>query len=537
VVTDGLLLSAGPAVRRTRRMWIDVRRAGEEDARAMDNQPADHPVEMEAEHRSRGPAPAGRVSPLPWSVKLWGGRKRSGEPPLERGRWPYLGCAPEFGRDPGGFLTACRQRHGDVFTVLLAGHRTTFVLDPFSYPIVLKLQRELTFDPIADEIAAPTFGYPRAHEINVDEDALRELYGAYLKNQSLAVLGERMQERLTAALEPLDAPGAGWRGDQLYDFVYRHLFQAGGETLFGDGVAKDEVRERFRRFDRVLPLLMAGVPASLLGIAGTRRQLAALFGVERPHTSEFMRRRDEYLRVWVTEEARRHFQFTMLWAAQANTLPGAFWALAHILHDRTAYAEITAEVRAGMDESEGHLDAEALRRLVKLQSAVSEALRLCAGSMTLRHVERDMTLTLDGGRSYALRAGDRVVLYPYVTPHRDPEIFPEPERFQFDRFLAPGGGVKQFFKGGRRVTTPLMPYGGGVSMCPGRFLANGEILQFIALLFERFDMELLETELPRLDQSRAGLGILPPLRDIRFRYGSRQSVSPRSAAATKSRRS
>jgi cytochrome P450 len=460
-------------------------------------------------------------------VKLWGGRRQSGEPPLERGRWPYLpylGCAIEFGRDPGTFLAACRQRHGDVFTVLLAGHRTTFILDPFSYPAVLKLQHELTFDPIADEIAAPTFGYPRATEIpQVSGDALRDLYGAYLKNQSLAVLSERMQERLSETLTSVaPRPTSSWHDDKLYEFVYRHLFRAGGETLFGEGAAGDEVRERFRRFDRVLPLLMAGVPASLLGITGIRRQLAALFGVERPHTSEFMRRRDEYLRARVPEEARRHFQLTMLWAAQANTLPAAFWALAYILHDRRAHTEIADEVRTVMAETQGHLDQEALRRLVKLQSAVSESLRLCTGSMTLRHVERDLQLTLDGGRSYALRRGDRVVLYPYVTPHRDPEIYPEPERFQFDRFLAPeGGGVKQFFKGGRRVTTPLMPYGGGVSMCPGRFLANSEILQLVSLLFDRFEMELVDTELPRLDQSRAGLGVLPPLSDLRFRYRSR----------------
>ena len=199
------------------RLWIDVLSADTEDAR---------PMEMPAEHRSREPAPA-------WGVRLWGGFQRPGEPPLERGRLPYLpylGCALEFGRDPGAFLAACQERHGDVFTVLLAGHRTTFILDPFSYPTVLKLQRELTFDPIADEIASPTFGYPRATEIpQVDGDALRDLYGAYLNNQALAVLSDRMQEHLERLLAPLASrPAASWHGDQLYDFIYRHLFHAGG---------------------------------------------------------------------------------------------------------------------------------------------------------------------------------------------------------------------------------------------------------------------------------------------------------------------
>lgn len=65
-----------------------------------------------------------------------------------------------------------------------------------------------------------------------------------------------------------------------------------------------------------------------------------------------------------------------------------------------------------------------------------------------------------------------------------------------------------------------MPFGSGVTKCPGRFFAVYEIKQFLALVLSYFDMELLDPaiQVPLLDQSRAGLGILQPTYDVDFRY-------------------
>lgn len=65
-----------------------------------------------------------------------------------------------------------------------------------------------------------------------------------------------------------------------------------------------------------------------------------------------------------------------------------------------------------------------------------------------------------------------------------------------------------------------MPFGSGVTKCPGRFFAVHEIKQFLALVLSYFNMELLDSavKVPPLDQSRAGLGILQPTYDVDFRY-------------------
>lgn len=236
------------------------------------------------------------------------------------------------------------------------------------------------------------------------------------------------------------------------------------------------------------------------GLRSARDRLAAAVARARPDASEFVRQRDEVLTRTTTPESRARHQVAVLWAAQANTIPAAFWTLVHLLHDRAALDEVRAEVR-----THGISD---LKKLVKLQSSVSEALRLSSHSLITRNVVRDFKLTVNGGREYSLRTGDWVALCLSVL-HRDPEIYPDPDRFRFDRFLSEDG-PKQFMRRGRKVPLPLLPYGGGVSMCPGRNTANNEIMQFIGLALTHLGIKLESHRLPTLDLRRGTLGILSP---------------------------
>jgi cholesterol 7alpha-monooxygenase len=65
-----------------------------------------------------------------------------------------------------------------------------------------------------------------------------------------------------------------------------------------------------------------------------------------------------------------------------------------------------------------------------------------------------------------------------------------------------------------------MPFGSGAMICPGRLFAVQEIKQFLILMLSCFELEFVDSHImcPLLDQSRAGLGILPPLNDIEFKY-------------------
>ncbi|XP_075926197.1 7-alpha-hydroxycholest-4-en-3-one 12-alpha-hydroxylase-like [Petromyzon marinus] len=56
--------------------------------------------------------------------------RRPREPPLDKGLIPWLGHAIEFRRDMYAFLRRMQRKHGDTFTVCLAGRYFTFILDP-----------------------------------------------------------------------------------------------------------------------------------------------------------------------------------------------------------------------------------------------------------------------------------------------------------------------------------------------------------------------------------------------------------------------
>lgn len=101
-------------------------------------------------------------------------------------------------------------------------------------------------------------------------------------------------------------------------------------------------------------------------------------------------------------------------------------------------------------------------------------------------------------------------------------MFLHHQSFQFDRFIQDGAEKTDFYKNGQKLKYYLMPFGSGSSMCPGRFFAVNEIKQFLCLLLLYFDVELEEGQSrASVDTNRAGLGVLQPAADVRFRYRPR----------------
>ena len=61
----------------------------------------------------------------------------------------------------------------------------------------------------------------------------------------------------------------------------------------------------------------------------------------------------------------------------------------------------------------------------------------------------------------------------------------------------------------------FLPFGGGVTLCPGRRFARNEVKTLVVCLLARFRFELVNGQKqPEFDGARAGLGIFPPKSDI-----------------------
>jgi hypothetical protein len=433
---------------------------------------------------------------------------------------PLLGHALAFGRDPDRFIAACGATHGEVFRFRMPGGERTFLLDPFDYPAYFA-EKRLRFHESAAEIGGTVFGYDIERASRPDMEELSHMISRDLRGDELQALSERMQVLFVRRL--FGDVGARSAERPLLALLTEHFFAAGAEAIFGEGFHSKDLYRQYATVDRYFALAVAGVPAALLpGFSRARAKLAAEALHLRPgHALALDRRRAFYAEHGLPASIAGPFDASILWASQANTVAAAFWTVRYLLGDPRAKAAVLDEVRSLTSpphdpRNPEPISRDALRRMVLLDSACSEAMRLTSAPMITRRAAASFELPLTRGGSLAVRQGDELMLYPRHT-HLDPEIFGDPCAYRFDRFVDERGRPARFEKDGRRVTMPYLPFGGGVSMCPGRFFARNEIKILVATLLTWCETELASVALPALDFSRVGLGVLPPREDVSIR--------------------
>jgi cytochrome P450 len=146
---------------------------------------------------------------------------------------------------------------------------------------------------------------------------------------------------------------------------------------------------------------------------------------------------------------------------------------------------------------------EDLPRLAFADRVVKESLRLCPPTPALINRQAITEVKIGG---YRLPRGSLAILSPYVT-QRDPRWFPEPERFDPDRF-GPG----------RVEDIPeyaYFPFGAGPHVCVGNAFAMMEITLVVTTVVQRFHLELtpgqedLAPELKVSLRPRGGVWVKP----------------------------
>ncbi|MBS1883295.1 MAG: cytochrome P450 [Actinobacteria bacterium] len=190
-----------------------------------------------------------------------------------------------------------------------------------------------------------------------------------------------------------------------------------------------------RRVDRVAELILA--------VVAERRRAADLA------------ERDDILSLLVAarhedgspmSDAEIHDELlTLLVAGHETTATALSWAVERLIRHPEKLARLREEVEAGED--------------AYLTATIQETLRL---RPVISIVIRKLTEAIELG-GYDLPAGVAVVPSIHLV-HRDPAIYPEPERFRPERFLeAPPG------------TYTWIPFGGGVRRCLGAAFAQQEM--------------------------------------------------------------
>lgn len=117
-------------------------------------------------------------------------------------------------------------------------------------------------------------------------------------------------------------------------------------------------------------------------------------------------------------------------------------------------------------------EAADLPALVRTEHVVKEVLRLWPSAPTTVRLAPDG----DDVLGYRIPPGAVVLLSPYAT-HHSPDLWPDPDRFDPDRFADP-------LPGGHRYA--WIPFGAGPHACVGAQLAMTEAVLGLAVLLQRF---------------------------------------------------
>lgn len=188
--------------------------------------------------------------------------------------------------------------------------------------------------------------------------------------------------------------------------------------------------------------------------------------------------------------------------ANSNVNNAAFWVLAHILFDEQLRQAVKQEVDAAWKSE--HLDIKFLcANATILDNTFHECLRLKAGAMMGRKV---LAPTSIGGKM--LKPGG-TVLIPSRQLHSNGNVWGvDHQQFDESRFAKNDGLLRH---------SSYRPFGGGVSLCPGRKMAKEQVFAFVAILIHRFNIKLnpdTRQAFPQLNVSTPALGVTSPAKGM-----------------------
>ena len=203
-----------------------------------------------------------------------------------------------------------------------------------------------------------------------------------------------------------------------------------------------------------------------------------------------------------------------------NTIPTMFYMLYFIFSDDSLLKEARTEVEACVTSSDKQgdelsLDTTKIRdECPLLFSIFQEVLRYYSRGATARLVVED---TMLNGRF--LLKKNAVVLMPTFVIHTDPLAW-DPSEFNPRRFVKGEGGVK------RSSAASYRPFGGGSTLCPGRYFATAEVLDLTAMLVHQYEVKPVsgEWKLPAAVQPNLAVNIFPPRTDAMVRMTPRKGL-------------
>jgi retinoid hydroxylase len=426
-------------------------------------------------------------------------------PPGARGL-PLIGETLDFLRSPNSFANARRDEYGPIFVAHLFGKPTVFMYgaeaNRWIYAGEGKVLENEWLPAIRKLLGANSLSLISGEE----HKQRRKLLAPYFKRTSM---GDCVPGMLNVAQKHLRR----WRTDAELGPVtiiprLRSLaFEIAAVYVLGEvgdlGVGLDEFS---REFNTWTAGMFAPVPVAIPGskfaraMAARQRMFTLLddLVMRRDASSRrgpdvlsaLLEVRDDNDEVLPRDTIVDELQL-LLFAGHDTTVTATANAIYHL----ALHPEVAAKARAEQDSLEDRrLTLDRIRSMTYLEAVITESMRVIppiGGSFRVMIEDAEF-----GG--FRIPKGWRVAIGPRSV-HFDPELYPEPERFDPERWLQ-----------GERPPFTYIPFGGGPRTCLGMHFAMLQMQIVLALLLREFawelaaDQDLSFTELP-LPLPRSGL--------------------------------
>jgi len=452
---------------------------------------------------------------------------------------PY-GFLKEFLRDPLGYQLRARERFGDVFRSHIGPTLVHFLYHPDHVRRVLYDHQK---------------NYPRGWHYRLLRSLLgnglvasegdhwrrqRRLAQPAFHRQRLSGYARVMIEATSGMLARWERAAAEESTMDIGNEMSRLTLAIAGLTLFSRDPSQeaDVVGRTFgvlaryleHRFNHPFISLPAWVPTAsnrrmkdaartlngvVLALIQERRREGRHHG---DLLSMLMQARDEETGEAMTEDQVRSEALTFLVAGHETTSTALTWTWFLLGSHPSIRQRVREEVGRVLG---GRLPTiEDVPHLIATRMAIEESMRLCPPVWALsREAAQEDEI---GG--YRIPARSTVIVSPFVT-HRHPDFWEQPELFDLDRFTPER--VAQRPKGA------YFPFLGGPHQCIGNEFAMLEMCLIVAMVLQRFQVELLP------DQAifpKAALALRPsaPVRVTLKRGSPNQALQQTGAACAPS---
>ncbi|KAL5714167.1 (+)-abscisic acid 8'-hydroxylase [Ranunculus cassubicifolius] len=415
------------------------------------------------------------------STKKRKSRKTAKLPPGSMGL-PFIGDTLQlYSQDPNIFFSSKQRRYGEIFKANILGCQCVMLASPEAARFVLVTQAHLfkpTYPKSKERLIGPSALFYHQGDYH---SRLRKLVQGCLSPEAIRNLVPEIEDIAISALE-------SWCGGHIvntYNEMKKLSFNVGILTTFGrlDAFHKAELKKNYLIMDKGYNSFPSNIPGTAYKNAVlARKQLSQILSEIISQRKEkrleakdllgcLMNSKDETGKILTGDEISDNI-IGVLFAAQDTTASVLTWILKYLHDDPKLLEAVKAEQMAIYDQNDKGsrpLTWAQTRAMPLTFKVILESLRVASIiSFTFREAVADVEYN-----GYLIPKGWKVMPL-FRNIHHNPDIFPDPKKFDPSRFeVSPKPNT-------------FLPFGNGAHSCPGSELAKLEMLILVHHLLTKF---------------------------------------------------